>query len=801
MSALNREVLEKKEILSQIPEYLPILPLKEIVVFPTTVSPIIVGKERSIKLVNDVLVGDRILGLVAQKKDIAEWVGPEDNFSIGTVAKIQQFLKTPDGTIQLLVAGIERIRILEYTQLDPYPKGRIEVIPDEDEEKSLELEAMIRNLQGLFQRFVSLSPYLPEDTVIIAMNIEDPRQLVYFIASFIKIDLIQKQEFLEITKIREKIERLTSFLNREIEILELGKKIQSEAQEEMKKSEREYILRQQLRAIQKELGEEDKELSEIKNLKEKISDAKMTPEAEKEALREISRLEKLSPASAEYPVIKTYLDWLTSLPWAKTTAGKIDISYTRKVLDEDHYNLEKVKDRILEYLAVKKLGEERRAPEEPSLMKEPILCFVGPPGVGKTSLAQSIARALGRKIVRISLGGLSDEAEIRGHRRTYIGAMPGRIIQMIRRVESRDPVFVLDEIDKLRADWRGDPASALLEVLDPEQNREFRDNYLDVAFDLSKVMFITTANQIDSIPPALLDRMEVLSIPGYTEQEKIRIAQRYLIPKQIKAHSLTEEEIVFEEDAVRMIINEYTREAGVRNLEREIANVCRKIAKEVAEGKEKGYHIKRENIQEYLGKPRFFPEVAERIDRTGIATGLAWTPTGGDILFVEATKMPGKKALTLTGQLGEVMQESAKAALSYIRSKAEELGIEKDFFEKSDIHIHVPAGAISKDGPSAGITIAVAIASLFTGKPVRHDVAMTGEITLRGKVLPIGGVKEKVLAALRAGITTVILPERNRIDVDEISEDLRKEINFIFIENIDQAIESALLPQKNPSRK
>lgn len=801
MTAIEKDILEKEELLAKIPEILPILPVKDTVVFPTTISPILVAKERSLKLVNDALVGDRLIGLVALKNTSEENSGPENNYSVGTVGRIQQFLKTPDGTIQLLIAGIERIRIVEYTQTEPYFKGRIEIFPDEDTEKSIELEALIRNLQGLFQKFVSLSPHLPEDTVIVAINIEDSRQLLYFIASFIKTDLVQKQEFLELKRIREKIERLTSLLTREIEVLELGKKIQTEAQEEMKKSEKEYILRQQLRAIQKELGEEDKELSDIKNLHEKVIEAKMSQEAEKEAFKELGRLEKMSPASAEYSVIKTYLDWLIYLPWAKTTAGKIDIGHTKKVLDEDHYDLEKVKERILEYLAVRKLGEERRKPEETSFQKEPILCFIGPPGVGKTSLAQSIAKALGRKMVRISLGGLSDEAEIRGHRRTYIGALPGRIIQMIRRVESRDPVFVFDEIDKLRSDWRGDPASALLEVLDPEQNRDFRDNYLDVAFDLSSVMFITTANQLDPIPPALRDRLEVLFLPGYTEDEKVMIAKRYLISKQTKANSLTEEEILFDDDALKTMISDYTREAGVRNLEREIANVCRKIAKEVAEKKKKTFRIKKKDIHEYLGKPRFFSEVAERTGKTGIATGLAWTPAGGDILFVEATKMPGKKSLILTGQLGDVMQESAKAALSYIRSKAEELGIDKDFFEQSDIHIHVPAGAISKDGPSAGITIAVAIASLFTGRPVRPDVAMTGEITLRGKVLPIGGVKEKVLAALRAGIHTVILPERNRMDIDEISKEQKKKIKFIFIENIDQGIKAAFLPVKKPLRK
>jgi ATP-dependent Lon protease len=638
---------------------------------------------------------------------------------------------------------------------------------------------------------VSLTPNMPEELSAAALNIEDPRQLAYLVATNIRLDLAQRQEILETDSVHDKLAKIMQYLNREVEVLELGRKIQGQARDQMQKAEREYLLRQQLSAIRKELGEEADEGSEIKNLREKIELAKLPAEAEKEAKRELGRMEKLSAASPEYSVIRTYLEWMTILPWNKTTATAIDIAKAKATLEEDHYDLEKVKNRILEYLSVKKLGEERGA-QEGIKTREPILCFVGPPGVGKTSLGQSIARALGRKFMRQSFGGLHDEAEIRGHRRTYIGAMPGRIIQALKRVETRDPVIMLDEVDKIGADWRGDPSSALLEVLDPEQNKDFRDNYLDVPFDLSKVMFITTANQLETIPPPLLDRMEVLHLPGYTEHEKLKIAQKYLIPKEIKANALKPEEIVIEEDALRGIIKDYTREAGVRNLEREIANVCRKVAKSIAEGKPSPMTVRTEDLHEYLGNPRFFAETAIMIDRPGVVTGLAWTPTGGDILFVEATKMPGNKQLTLTGQLGDVMKESAQAALSYVRSQADALGINKDFFEKTDIHIHVPAGAIPKDGPSAGVTMTTAIVSMLTGKLAKHDVAMTGEITLRGKVMPIGGVKEKVLAAKRAGIKTVILPEKNKNDLEDVPEDLRKEMNFIFVDTIDQVIKNAL---------
>ena len=788
---------EMKDKIPPVPEELPLLPLKDTVVYPLTVYPLVIGKEKSIKLINDVTVGDKILGLTAQRKVDIEVNTIGDIYSIGTMARILQMVKVPDGTLRVLVQGIERISISEFSQKDPFIKARVKAFPDKTD-KTVQLEALMRSVAELFQKLVSLTPNMPEELSSAAVNVEDPRQLAYLIATNIRLDLVQRQELLEADLVFDKLNKLMQYLNREVEVLELGRKIQGQARDQMQKAEREYLLRQQLSAIRKELGEESDDGSEIKNLREKIEEAKLPPEAEKEVKRELGRMEKLSGSSPEYSVIRTYLEWMTSLPWNKTSATAIDIAKAKTTLDDDHYDLEKVKDRILEYLSVKKLGEER-GPQEGAKTREPILCFVGPPGVGKTSLGQSIARALGRKFMRQSFGGLHDEAEIRGHRRTYIGAMPGRIIQALKRVETRDPVIMLDEVDKIGADWRGDPSSALLEVLDPEQNKDFRDNYLDVPFDLSKVMFITTANQLETIPPPLLDRMELIQLPGYTEHEKLKIAQKYLLPKEIKANALKTEELVIEEDAIRSMIKDYTREAGVRNIEREIANVCRKVAKAIAEGKPTPITVKAADLHDYLGKPRFFAETAGMIDRPGVVTGLAWTPTGGDILFVEASKMPGNKQLTLTGQLGDVMKESAQAALSYVRSQAEEFGINKDFFEKTDIHIHVPAGAIPKDGPSAGVTMTTAIVSMLTGKPAKHDLAMTGEITLRGKVMPIGGVKEKVLAAKRAGITTVILPEKNKNDLEDVPEDLRKEMNFIFVEQIDQVIKAALLPGERKS--
>ncbi len=786
------EEIKESEVdkLPTVPEELPLLPLKDTVVYPLTVYPLVIGKERSVRLINDVTVGDKILGLTAQKKPETEASGLDDIYAVGTMARILQMIKVPDGTLRVLVQGIERIKITTFTQTDPFIRARVTALPDKGE-KTVELEALMRGVSEVFQKMVSLTPNMPEELSAAAINIDDARQLAYLIATNVKLDLSRRQEILETDSVEKKLSMLMQHLNREVEVLELGRKIQGQARDQMQKAEREYLLRQQLSAIRKELGEEADEGSEIKSLREKIDEAKMTPEAEKESKRELSRMEKLSASSPEYSVIRTYLEWMTGLPWSKTSSSPIDITKAGATLDEDHYDLEKVKGRILEYLAVKKLGQERGA-QEGTRVREPILCFVGPPGVGKTSLGQSIARALDRKFMRMSLGGLHDEAEIRGHRRTYIGALPGRIIQTIKRVETRDPVIMLDEVDKVGADWRGDPSSALLEVLDPEQNKDFRDNYLDVPFDLSKVMFITTANQLDTIPAPLLDRMEVLHLPGYTEQEKLNIAKKYLVPKEIRANALKPEEITFQDDSIAGIIKDYTREAGVRNLEREIANVCRKVAKAVAEGKPTPITIEAKSLHDYLGNPKFFAETAIRIDRPGVVTGLAWTPTGGDILFIEATMMPGNKQLTLTGQLGDVMKESAQAALSYVRSQTDTFGINKDFFEKTDIHIHVPAGAIPKDGPSAGVTMTTAIVSLLTGKVAKHDVAMTGEITLRGKVMPIGGVKEKVLAARRAGIKTVILPEKNKNDLDDVPEDLRKEMKFIFVDTIDQVIDAAL---------
>jgi ATP-dependent Lon protease len=666
------------------------------------------------------------------------------------------------------------------------------------------MEALMRNIVELFRRLVALVPHIPDELMMLALNVDDPRQLVYAIATYMSMELGDAQEVLEIDEVKEKLRKLTFSLNRELEVLELGKKIQTEAQSEMQKVQREYFLREQLKAIKRELGEEDEQTVEIEELRQKIEAAGMPEEAEKEAKRELDRLSKLPTAAAEYSVIRTYLDWLVNLPWSKSTEDNLDISRARRVLDEDHYDLDDIKERILEYLAVRKLRLERKTEEEE---EEPadyirreregvILCFIGPPGTGKTSLGRSIARALGRKFVRQSLGGVRDEAEIRGHRRTYIGALPGRIIQALRRVESKNPIFMLDEIDKVGQDWRGDPSSALLEVLDPEQNRDFRDHYLDVPFDLSQVMFITTGNILDTIPPALRDRMEILRLSGYTEEEKIKIAQQYLIPRQVRENSLLPEEIEFGEGAIRKVIRDYTREAGVRNLERELGSICRKVATKVAEGEEDiKTLIAEEEVAEFLGKPKYFFEAAERTEIPGVATGVAWTPTGGDILFIEATKMPGKKGFTLTGQLGDVMKESAQAALSYVRSKVKELGIDEDFFEENDIHLHVPAGSIPKDGPSAGVTMATALASLLLNKPVRSNLGMTGEITLRGQVLPVGGIKEKVLAAHRVGLKTVILPQRNEPDLDDVPEDVKEEMTFILADQVDQVFSAALAEQ------
>ncbi len=794
-----------------VPEELPILPLRGVVVYPETAVPLTVGQPRSIKLVDDVVAGDRLIGLATAKDPEQELPGPGDIYDVGTVAAVHRLFRAPDGTIRLLVQGLARIRILEYTETKPYLKARVEAYP-ETVEKTIEVEALMRSVVDQFSRMAELVPSIPSELIASAINVDDPLQLAYAVATYIRIDLEQAQKLLEADSVTEKLHMLVTILTKELEVLELGRKIQSEAQSEVERMQREYLLREQLKAIQRELGEGDEQAVEIEEFRKKIEEAGMTEEAEREARRELDRMSRLPAASAEYGVIRTYLDWLVNLPWSKSTQDNLDVAHARKILDEDHYGLEDVKERILEYLAVRKLRsereeelkEERRVDYIRREREGVILCFVGPPGVGKTSLGASIARALGRKFARLSLGGVRDEAEIRGFRRTYIGALPGRIIQVLRRVESKNPLIMLDEVDKLGFDFRGDPASALLEVLDPEQNFEFRDHYLDVAFDLSEVMFITTANHLETIPAPLLDRMEVIRISGYTEHEKIQIAQRYLIPRQIRENALRKDEIEFTDDAVSRIIREYTREAGVRNLEREIGRVCRKVATAIAEGKQEGKAtITAENLEDYLGHPRYSPqaEIKDRTDRPGVAIGLAWTPVGGEVLFVEAAMMPGGKGFQFTGQLGEVMQESARAALSYIRSTAASLGIDERFFDKYDIHLHVPAGAVPKDGPSAGVTMAAALASLLTGRPTRCNVAMTGEITLRGKVLAVGGIKDKVLAAHRVGLDTVILPKDNERDLDDVPEDVRESINFVLVDTVDEALEAALTPPKPEDEK
>jgi len=782
-----------------IPEELAILPLRGVVVFPLTFQALNVGQPRSVRLVDDATVNKQMIGLVMSRNPDIEEPSPSEIHEVGVAAVIHRMIKAPDGTIRLLVQGVERIRITEWLEEQPYLRARVETAPDIVED-SLEVEALMRNAVDLLRRLVSLVSQLPDELLMAAINLDDARQLVYFIATNIRMEAADSQAILELDSVREKLLRLTSIMTKELEVLELGHKIQSQAQSEMERMQRDYFLREQLKAIKKELGEEDEQAVEIEEYRQKIAEAGMPEEAEKEALRELSRMEKMPPQAAEYSVIKTYLDWLTDMPWQLSTEDQLDIERARQVLNEDHYDLEDIKDRILEYLAVRKLRQERRAERDEQETQDVIrqeregviLCFVGPPGTGKTSLGQSIARAMGRKFIRMSLGGMRDEAEIRGHRRTYIGAMPGRIIQGLKRVGTRNPVFMLDEIDKVGSDWRGDPSSALLEVLDPEQNRDFRDHYLDVPFDLSQVMFVTTANVLSTIPAPLRDRMEILELDGYTEEEKVRIAQEYLLPRQIRENSLRPDEISISDAAMRVIVRDYTREAGVRNLEREIGTICRKVATRVAEEEGVSVQVDAEDVTKYLGKPRYYFEPAERTEVPGVATGLVWTPTGGDITFIEATRMRGNRRLTLTGKLGDVMKESAQAAVSYVRSKASELGIDEEVFNKSDIHIHVPAGAVPKDGPSAGVTIATALVSLLTGRTVRSNVAMTGEITLRGQVLPVGGIKQKVLAAARVGIKTVILPARNEVDLDDIPEEIRKDLHFVFAERVDDVFAAAL---------
>ncbi len=791
-----------------IPDELPILPLRGVVMYPHTAIPLTVGQPRSIRLVDDVAGKERMIGLVAAHDPDNEEPSPDEIYKVGTVASVHRLFRAPDGTIRLLVQGVARIDIEDYTATEPYLMARVTRSP-ESSAQSLEVEALTRNVVDQFTRLAELVPSIPAELISSTLNLDDPLQLVYAIATYIRIDLEDGQEILEIDDIQDKLHRLMTILNKELEVLELGREIQTQAQSEMEKVQREYYLREQLKAIQRELGEADEQQVEIEEFRQKIESAGMTEEAEREARRELDRMAKLPTAAAEYGVIRTYLDWLVSIPWSLRTDDNLDIPHAREVLEDDHYGLEDIKVRILEFLAVRKLRADRAGELDTSAFDDhvrrdregAILCFVGPPGVGKTSLGSSIARAMGRKFIRMSLGGVRDEAEIRGFRRTYIGAMPGRIMQTLRRGESRNPVIMLDEVDKLGRDFRGDPASALLEVLDPEQNHEFRDHYIDVAFDLSEVLFITTANELEPIPGPLRDRMEIITLSGYTEQEKVQIALQYLVPRQIRENGLHAEEITFTEDALQEIIRNYTREAGVRELERQIGQVARKVATKVAEKGETEdpieHMITRETVRELIGKPRFNyqTEIEDRTDQPGVATGLAYTPMGGDVLFVEAACMAGSKGFQLTGQLGDVMQESARAALSYIRSRVQQLGLQDDFFEKHDIHLHVPAGAVPKDGPSAGVTMATALASLITRRPVYSNVAMTGEITLRGKVLPVGGIKSKVLAAHRSGLDTVILPQRNEMDLDDLPDDVRDTMRFILVSSIDEVLDTALLPE------
>ncbi len=793
-----------------IPDVLPILPLRGLVVYPQTAVPLLVGQPRSIRLIDDNMGGERMIGLLASLDPEKEEPGPDELHRIGTVAVIHRLFRAPDGTMRLLVQGLVRMRVDEFTAEEPYLVAHITPIPETSGE-GIEIEALMRNIGGQFKQLAELVPSIPGELMAATLNIEDPLQLVYTIATYMRMDLPDAQRILELDTAADKLRLLMGLLSKELEVLELGRKIQADAQSQIDRVQREYFLREQLKAIQRELGEADEQQMEVEEFRERIERAAMPPEVEKEARRELDRLSRLPTASAEYGVIRTYLDWLTDIPWRVVTEDNLDIVHARHVLDEDHYDLRDIKERILEYLAVRKLRQERRGdstaiPPAPtdSIRRERegvILCFTGPPGVGKTSLGASIARALGRKFVRMSLGGVRDEAELRGHRRTYIGAMPGRIVEALRRVGTINPVIMLDEIDKLGMDFRGDPASALLEVLDPEQNYAFRDHYLDVPIDLSQVMFITTANMLEPIPGPLRDRMEIIQLSGYTESEKVQIAQAYLIPRQLRENGLRPGEMTLTDEAVVAVIRNYTREAGVRNLERQIGALCRKVVTQIAEAKLEAIEIGPEQVREFLGKPIFYylAEVQERTQIPGVATGLVWTPVGGDVVFIEAAQMAGKKGFMLTGQLGEVMQESARAALSYVRSRAASLGIPDAWFEEHDLHLHVPAGAVPKDGPSAGITIATSLVSLLTDRPVRSDVAMTGEITLRGQVLPIGGVKEKVLAAHRFGLRTVILPRRNENDLDDVPEEIRSQMNIILADRVDQVLEAALEPARGQS--
>jgi len=765
----------------EIPAELPVLPLKETVVFPDSMTPLAIGQERSIALVDDVVGGERLLALVTVRDAEVDAPGWDDLYDIGTAAVVHKMIRVPDGTLRILVQGLRRIRLEEPVADEPYLVARFEPVPDHAED-SRELEALLRNAQGLFGRIIGLAPYLPEELQIAAANTEDASGLCNLVASTLRLKTEEKQRILELADNEERLREVSKLLNRELDVFELGTKIQSQVQSELEKGQREFFLRQQLKAIQEELGEGDPEQADANELRERLDALELPEDARKAADRELARLERLPAAAAEYGVIRTYLDWLATLPWGVTTPDDLDLDRARQILDEDHYDLDKVKERIVEHLAVSKLKQDPAGQ---------ILCFVGPPGVGKTSLGQSIARTLGRKFARLSVGGVRDEAEIRGHRRTYIGAMPGSIIRALRDAESMNPVLLIDEIDKMGADVRGDPASAMLEVLDPAQNCTFRDHYLDLPFDLSKALFICTANTVDTIPSALLDRMDVIQLSGYTEEEKLGIAKRYLVPRQISEHGLRRDRIEIGAPVLRLLARDYTREAGVRGLERRIGDLCRKAAVQVARGREEPIGVTEELAREWLGPRRFSAETRRRTADPGVATGLAYTPVGGDVLYIEAQAYAGRGKLTVTGQLGEVMQESAQAALSWVRSHTEELELDERWFSRHDVHLHVPAGAVPKDGPSAGIAMATAIASLVRGTPVSDDVAMTGEITLTGQVLPIGGVRDKVLAAQRAGLGRVILPRENEHDLEELPPETRDALRFVLVESIDEVFDAA----------
>ncbi len=772
----------------QIPEELPILPVRDTVVFPRTIAPLSVGKPRSVQLINDALEGNKLIGLFAIRSEVEE-PSPTDIFEFGSAAGIAKMLRAPDGTMRLIVQGVQRIRLLEFTATEPYYRARVEVIPEIIPAEDIELEGVVRHVLSLFERVVNLAPYLPDDLLVFANSVRNPGHLADIIASTLNLKLPERQELLRLNDASKRLRRLTELLNREIEILEIGSKIQEQVKSEMEKTQREYVLREQMKAIQRELGEMEGGLRpEVQDLREKLQSAPLTDEARDVAKREIDRLETINPASPEYTVSRTYVEWILELPWTKSTEDRIDIPEAKTILDQDHYDLERVKDRILDFLAVRKLKAD---------MKSPILCFVGPPGVGKTSLGQSIARSMQRQFIRMSLGSVRDEAEIRGHRRTYVGALPGRIIQGIRRASSNNPVFMLDEVDKLGMDFRGDPSAALLEVLDPAQNFSFSDHYLEIPFDLSRVMFICTANMLEPIPPALLDRMEVISLPGYTEMEKLEIAKRYLVPRQRFENGLPDDKPKFSDPTIKQIIAAYTREAGVRSLEREIGTVCRKIARRFAEGKPVLAHVRPAQLPEFLGPPRFRHHLAEEQDEVGVATALAFTPVGGETMPIEVSLIPGKGELILTGSLGDVMKESARAALTYARSRSKALGLEEAFYTKFDLHIHVPAGATPKDGPSAGITIATAVISALTGVPVRKDVGMTGEITLRGHVLPIGGLRDKLVAAHRAGLKRVLIPKDNESDLAETPDVLKRDMEIRPVEHMDEVLTLAFVRPLN----